>query len=118
MRLAEELERQLAAERSLFRAQLLREDLARLRTVCELAASAGDREAFASAARRIGWTQGDQRTPELAHVLDPLLDAVYAYEHGAADDESENRIRDAWAALTRERLDRLVGCLAMRVPPP
>ncbi|MGZ5033725.1 MAG: hypothetical protein ACXWAC_11060 [Usitatibacter sp.] len=118
MRLAEELERQLVAEQSLFRAQLLREDLARLRKLCELASAADDRSGFATAARRLGWTQGDQRTPELAHVLGPLLDAVYDYEHGEASDESEARIRDAWVALTRERLERLVGCLTTRVPPP
>ena len=118
MRLAEELERQLGAEPSLFRAQLLREDLGRLAKLRELARAATDRSAFAAAARRLGWTQGDQRTAELAHVLAPLLDAVYDYEHGVASDESEAHIRDAWRALTRERLERLVGCLATRVPPP
>lgn len=102
----------------MFRAQLLREDLARLRKLCELAAAAVDRAAFATAARRLGWTQGEQRTAELVHVLGPLFDAVYDYEHGEAGEESEARIRDAWVALTRERLGRLVGCLTTRVPPP
>jgi len=59
----------LASEASMFRAQLLREDLARLRRLCELAAAAADRESYAAAARRLGWTQGDTRTPELVHVL-------------------------------------------------
>lgn len=118
MRLAEELERSLSAEASYFRAQLLREDLARLRKLCELARTCADRAAYTGAAGQLGWTQGDARTPELAHVLAPLFDAVYAYEHGEAGDAIEGRIRDAWVALTRERLERLVGCLATRPPPP
>lgn len=102
----------------MFRAQLLREDLARLRRLRDLAAAAADREAFAAGARRLGWTQGDQRTPELAPFLDPLIDAVFAYEGGERDDAAEERIRAAWAALTRARVDTLVGCLSNRVPPP
>ena len=118
MRLAEELERSLAAEASYFRAQLLREDLARLRKLSELASTSADRAAYANAARLLGWTQGDARTQELAHVLAPLFDAVYDYEHGEAGDAIEARIRDAWMALTRERLERLVGCLSTPVPRP
>lgn len=118
MRLAEDLERQLAAEAGLFRAQLLREDLARLRSLCELASVSTDLAAYAAGARRLGWTQGDARTAELAQVLGPLLDAVYDYEHGEEGEAIENRIRDAWSALTRERLERLVGCLASPVPRP
>lgn len=102
----------------MFRAQLLREDLARLRRLCELAAASTDRKAYAAAARLLGWTQGDARTPELAHVLDPLVDAVYQYEHGESGEAIEARIHDAWSALTRERLERLVGCLANPVGPP
>lgn len=102
----------------MFRAQLLREDLARLRKLCELASGAGDRAAYAAAARRLGWTQGDQRTQELAHVLGPLLDAVYDYEHGEEGQAIEARIRDAWVTLTRERVERLVGCLSTPVPRP
>jgi hypothetical protein len=118
LRLAQELEQQLVAEPSLFRAQLLREDLARLARLRELASGATDRVAFADAARRLEWTQRDARTPELAHVLGPLLDLVYDYEHGDRSDDNELRIRSAWLALTRERLERLVGCLASPVPPP
>lgn len=118
MQLAEELERSLAAEPSYFRAQLLREDLARLRKLRELAGTCADRAAYEDVARQLGWTQGDARTAELAHVLAPLFDAVYAYEHGEAGDAIEARIRDAWVLLTRERLERLVGCLATRPPPP
>jgi hypothetical protein len=118
MRLAEELEQQLAAESGMFRAQLLREDLARLRDLCELACSSPDRAAYGAAARRLGWTQGDARAAELAHVLRPLFEAVYDYEHGEEGEAIEGRIVDAWAALTRERLERLVGCLSTPVPRP
>lgn len=100
----------------MFRAQLLREDLARLRRLCELAAASADPKSYAAAARRLGWTQGDARTPELAHVLDPLVDAVYRYEHGESGEAIEERMREAWIALTRERVERLVGCLS--TPPP
>ena len=118
MRLVQEIEGRLAAEQSMFRAQLLREDLARLRRLCELAAAADDPPAYAVAAARLGWTRDDTRTPELAHVLAPLVEAVYDYEHGEAGEEIEARIRDAWDALTRERLERLVGCLSNPVPKP
>ena len=118
MRLAQELQRQLAAEPSLFRAQLLREDLARLTRLSELAAAASGRAGYDAAARRLGWTQGDARTAELEPVLRPLVDAVYDYQHGAADEAIETRIREAWVARTRERLERLVGCLSTPVPRP
>jgi hypothetical protein len=118
LRLAQEIEGRLAVEPSMFRAQLLREDLARLRRLCELAAASPDRKSYAAAARRLGWTQGDARTPELGHVLDPLFEAVYDYEHGESGELIERRIADSWEALTRERLERLVGCLASPVAPP
>lgn len=118
MKLVAELERGLAAESSLFRAQLLREDLGRLRRLCELACASADRAEYAARALSLGWTQGDARTHELAHVLGPLFDAVYDFQHGEAGDAIETRIREAWSALTHERLDRLVGCLSTPVPKP
>jgi hypothetical protein len=118
VRLAQELKGRLASEPSLFRAQLLREDLARLTRLAELAAAAGGRAEYDAAARRLGWTQGDARTAELEPVLGPLVDAVYDYQRGAAGEAIEARIREAWVALTRERLERLVGCLSTPVPRP
>lgn len=116
MRLIADIERGIGAEPSLFRAQLLREDLARLRRLDALARSAEGREAFARAARTLGWTQGDQRTAELEPQLAPLLDAIYAHAHGATGEADEERIRTAWRELTRARVERLVGCLS--TPPP
>jgi hypothetical protein len=50
MLLIEELQRRIREEESLFRAQLLREDIARLTKLGELARSAGDVDTFKMAA--------------------------------------------------------------------
>lgn len=118
MLLIEELRQQIADEQSLFRAQLLREDVARLMKLADFARSAGDLDTFKKAGRRIGWTQGDTRTSELGEALDALLDAVFAYETGSVDTEREARIRDTWLKLHRVRMERLVGCLSTPVPKP
>jgi hypothetical protein len=118
MQLIEELQRQLAGEQSLFRAQLLREDIARLTRLVELARSTPEFAAFRQAALRIGWTQGDARTQELAGPLDDLLGAVHAYCGGMSDAAQQARIGEAWLALHRLRMERLVGCLSTPVPKP
>lgn len=118
MRLIEELERKLENEPSLFRAQLLREDIARLTRLRELARSSGDLAALRKASLRLGWTQGDLRTQELRAPLEALVDAIYAYEKGAGDGGQESRIIEAWTALHRTRMERLVGCLSTPVPKP
>ena len=118
MRLIEELQGQLAGEQSLFRAQLLREDIARLTRLAELARSTPEFATFRAAALRIGWTQGDARTQELAGPLDELLEAVHAYCSGIDDTAQEARIGDAWVALHRLRMERLLGCLSTPVPKP
>jgi N-acyl-D-aspartate/D-glutamate deacylase len=118
MLLVEELKKRISGEESLFRAQLLREDVARLMKLGELARSIGDFEAFRNAGRRVGWTQGDARTNEFGGVLDALLEAVFAYRPGSTDAGQETRIRDAWIELNRVRMERLVGCLSTPVPRP
>ena len=115
MQLIERLELLAAKEDSLFRAQLLREDVARLRKLQELAKAAQDESAFKKAGMRIGWTQGDARTHELREPLERLLAAVYALEKDAAE---EAPIAEAWEALHRVRMERLVGCLSTPVPKP
>ena len=110
MRIVAELEQALAGEESLFRAQLLREDIARLRKLEALTQSAPDATAFKKAGMRLGWTQGDARTAELAEPLARLLDAVYAGD--------EARITPAWNELHRMRMERLLGCLSTPVPKP
>jgi hypothetical protein len=118
MLLLDQLERLAATETSLFRAQLLREDLARLRRLRELARSAADAAAFRKAGMRLGWTQGDARTMELAAPLQALLEAVYALETGAGGEEAENRVVAAWNEFNRARIERLVGCLSPPVAKP
>lgn len=110
MRIVAELERALEQEQSLFRAQLLREDIARLRKLEALIQSAPDGAAFKKAGMRLGWTQGDARTAEIAEPLEQLLEAVYARD--------EARITPAWNELHRARMERLLGCLATPAPKP
>jgi hypothetical protein len=110
MRLIDELERLAAAEESLFRRQLLREDVARLRKLEALAQSAPDAAAFKKDGMRLGWTQGDARTAEIAEPLEALLAAIYAGE--------EERVMQAWNELHRTRMERLLGCLSTPVPKP
>lgn len=73
MTFIDELESRLAGEESMFRAQLLREDVARLRRLMELADEYEDRDGFRKAGAYIGRTNGDMRTHELIDQLTPLL---------------------------------------------
>ena len=118
MQLIAELERALAAEQSLFRAQLLREDLARLARLAELARHEADAAAFRRAGAKVGWTQGDARTHELREPLDAFLDELYAWERGERSAQRDARITAAWQDLHRTRMERLVGCLSTPAPKP
>jgi hypothetical protein len=118
MRLLETLERLCAAEESLFRRQLLTEDLARLRRVQVLAREAQDRHGFIEAGMLVGWTQGNARTQELREPLRELLEAIYAFEHSQRDDTQEARIAECWESLHRTRMQKLLGCLSTPVPRP
>ena len=115
MKLIADLEEFISMEESLFRAQLLREDVVRLKRLQELARTAKDAEAFRMSGMRIGWTQCDARTHELREPLEQLLAAVYAFEKEAAP---QAPIAEAWEALHRARMERLVGCLSTPVPKP
>ena len=118
MRLVDELERGLSSEESYFRRQLLREDLARVRRLRELAQDVAERARFLAEGARLGWTRGDERTAELAPALEPLLAAVWDYEHGVTGEASEALLVRAWHALARERIERMIGCLSTPVAPP
>ena len=118
MRLIEELEQRLTAEPSLFRAQLLREDIARLRKLDVLARSTLDPDAYRKAAHRLGWTAHDARTGELREALDRLLDAWRRALSGAQDEGLDACMLQAWQEMTRLRLENMVGCLSTRVPKP
>jgi hypothetical protein len=111
MKFIEELETTLAAEKGMFRAQLLREDVARLRQLVELADTYADREAYRKAGTYIGWTNGDMRTHELVELLTPVLDAVYDLRRGGQSPEAEQALRSAWDAFNIERMHKLLHCL-------
>ena len=111
MHLVKEMERRLETEESLFRAQLLREDIARLRKLVSMAREHETLEAFAKAGLYIGWTQGDFRTHELKPSIEALLAALFAYEAGGRSDAQDRSVRAAWQAFDRERMEKLLGCL-------
>lgn len=115
MKLIEQLEQALSEEESIFRAQLLKEDIARLRTLEELAKSASSPDEFLKRSLLIGWTPGDARTFELKPALEPMLLAFFAASRG--EDGAEARLTEAWRAFDAFRVERLVGCLS-RVPRP
>ena len=115
MKLTEQLEQAFSVEQSVFRAQLLKEDIARLRTLEELAKSAASPDEFLKHGLVIGWTPGDARTLELKPALAPLLLAFFAASRG--EEGAEARLREAWRAFDTFRVERLVGCLS-RVPRP
>jgi hypothetical protein len=117
MDLLARLEADLRSEESYFRAQLLREDVARLKRLLELAATAPNIDVFKKEGLMIGWTPGDTRSWELKATLDPLLEAFYATAAGGVGADADDRLLAAWQAFDAQRMERLVGCLS-RVPRP
>jgi hypothetical protein len=111
MHLVEELQSWIDAEESLFRAQLLREDMARLGKLAELAQSQESYEGYAKEGLYIGWTQGDFHTQLLKEPIEALMAAVHAYETGGRTDVQDQAVRQAWGVFHRMRLDKLVHCL-------
>jgi hypothetical protein len=116
--LIDELEQRAKLETSLFRAQMLREDIVRLRKLEDLVRSTPEPDACRRAARRLGWTALDARTHELAAPLDRLVDAVRLSQHDTGGRLHASEVRDAWLELTRLRIERMVGCLTTRLPEP
>ncbi len=111
MRLLDNLKDRLAVEDSMFRAQLLREDIARLERLEELAGTCADRSAFVHAGQYIGWTQNDMMTHRIKEPLERLLSAVYASVVKADGEGHEEELDAAWRELEQARLQRLVKCL-------
>ena len=104
MQLITDLEAMLAAEESVFRSQLLREDIARLRKLQDLAAECEDVAAFKKAGSRIGWTQRDMMTHLISDSLGAFLEALY-------ERQTDADIESAWRNLCRERNEKLIKCL-------
>ena len=118
MQLLDDLEERAKAEKSPFRAQMLREDTVRLRKLEEIVRTTLEPDACRRAARRLGWTALDARTHELAEPLDRLVDAVRRSQFAAVRGADDAEIRNAWLELTRLRLETMVGCLSTRLPYP
>jgi hypothetical protein len=118
VRLIEILDYRASAEDSPFRAQLLREDAARLKKLQELARSGCDFAAFKAAGMRIGWTQGDARTHELREPLEALLELVFRHETVDTGEATQTALEKSWLELHRVRMERLVGCLSTPAPRP
>ncbi len=111
MYLIDELEKRIAAEPGLFRAQLMREDIARLQKLEGFARSIAEPDAYRRAGRRLGWTTHDARTGELGAILEELLDAVREATVSPSN-VADARTIEALLALAQLRMERLVGCLA------
>lgn len=118
MRLIETLRRRAAEESSPFRAQLFREDVARLDRLLQLACNEPELAAFKTAGLRIGWTPGDARTQELRVPLERLLELIHEHQTSPAGAELDTAIEQTWLDLHRLRMERLLGCLSTPAPKP
>ncbi|MEM1200597.1 MAG: hypothetical protein AAGI06_14950 [Pseudomonadota bacterium] len=110
MTLSEELTSVMERTESVVQKQLLREDIARLEHLNQLAEKCPSFAEHEHQGLYIGWTQGDFRTTELHDTLKPLLKAL----HGAIkapSDQAHEEVRACWIAFNQERSKRLVGCL-------
>ena len=111
MKLLDKLKARLSHEESMFRAQLLREDIARLERLVDLAKSCPSRAEFERAGLYIGWTQNDMMTHQLMPSLGQLLAAVYAYVVDGPNDDREGELMSAWQDFSDTRLQKLIRCL-------
>lgn len=116
MELLDRLEASANAEESYFRAQLLKEDIGRLRRLEELSRSVPNLTSFKKEGAVVGWTPGDTRSWELKSTLEPFLEAFYASAKEASTDRN-GQLLSAWQAFDAHRVALLVGCLS-RVPSP
>ncbi|MGI9464996.1 MAG: hypothetical protein ACR2OM_13700 [Aestuariivirgaceae bacterium] len=108
MQILNDLKSQLALEQSMFRAQLMREDIARLEKLLVLAGTSADLAAFKKAGTYIGWTQNDMMTHRVAEPLGTLLDAIFDYSADQARDEA---VSTAWLEFCKMRNEKLIKCL-------
>lgn len=111
MRLIARLEAEAAAAESFFRRTLAQEDVGRIGTLRRLAHEHATLEAFKKHALFIGWTKDDLRTHELKIHLDPVMDAIFAYEREDGGETAERELETAWNAFDGHRLKVLVHCL-------
>ena len=117
MILLDQLESYLSTEESYFRAQLLREDLARLKALRDLAREATSRASFLEGGLRLEWTPGGLRNKQLRSTLEPLLEAFYFADESGPTAAADAHLLCTWYAFDAQRMDVLLGCLS-RVPRP
>jgi hypothetical protein len=117
MDLLDRLERALTELESYFRAQLLREDVARLKRLQELVGKAATEDVFLRDGLVIDWTPAGLRNGELKATLEPVLRAFFAAARAAPGAAADAELLRAWHAFDAQRMDLLVGCLS-RVPRP
>ena len=110
MKLIEQMDCWIETEQSIVRAQLMREDVARLRKLVSLVESAGTETAYAKDGLYIGWTQGDFTTHQLKEEIQGLMSAVYAHETGGRSEVQNQAVYDAWIAFHNARVEKLVHC--------
>ena len=111
MRILDNLKEKLEVEDSMFRAQLMREDIARLQRLVELAKDSSDCAAFQRAGLYIGWTQNDALTHRIKEPLERLLSVFYARAAEPHSEAHEEALDQAWQELEQARLQRLIKCL-------
>lgn len=111
MRLLEQLNEIAENSESLFRRALAKEDLKRFDKLSVLYPACADLAAFIKDGMYIGWTQNDMKTHEMRETLTALLEAYHAYRSDEADPALEARLDEAWAAFTKDRLEKLIHCL-------
>jgi hypothetical protein len=113
MQLLNDMREVMQVEQSMFRAQLLKEDISRLERLIALAKDNADPSAFAKQAMVLGWTANDMRTFDLNPELGAFLEIVHRKAHPGMDTEpDDSQIDQAWTDLHKRRMDLLVGCLS------
>jgi hypothetical protein len=111
LQILDELRFHLEHEQSIFRAQLMREDIARLEKLAALADQSEDIAAFKKSGTYIGWTQNDMMTHQVAEPLGDLLEAIFAYYTEGAGEALDQSVRTAWFEFCKMRNEKLIKCL-------
>lgn len=120
MRLIETLEASIAGDDSPFRAQLMREDVTRIKELSEAAKDLNSEQALQHTAMQLNWTASQARTDELATEIGALSQAIF--EHVSAGesvtDQQESAVEQCWLRLHHQRLATMTGCLSTPLPKP
>ncbi len=111
MKLLEDLTNAANNVDSPFQSQLIREDIARLNKLLDLAGASATFKDFRKEGFYIGWTRDDLRTMEMAETLDRFLDTFYRFVVGENSAVTEQELIQDWSSFNRDRMEKLIGCL-------